>query len=141
MVAAMTTCRSAFQRPAWYTVESGWSATIAYTYSDARQNNVSGDIGGYAANYNQYLFDLPYPKDYPMLPSNAVAEQRLVMTYSHDIPWDLVVGRTAFASPPRSPVDGTYGCPTICNQYGSRTKEVSKTYRRKPSAIATLISS
>lgn len=107
-----------------YTMESGWSATIAYTYSDARQNNVSGDVGGYAANYNQYLFDLPYPRDYPMLPSNAVPRHRLVMTYSHDIPWDLVVaGKLTLATP--IPVDGTFGCPTICNQYGGQTKEVS----------------
>jgi TonB dependent receptor/Carboxypeptidase regulatory-like domain len=107
-----------------YTMESGWSATIAYTYSDAFQNNVSGDQSGYAANYNQYLFDLPYPKDYPMLPSNAVAKHRIVGTYSHDLPWNLVIaGKLTLATP--IPVDNTYGCPGVCNIYGGSTHEVS----------------
>jgi hypothetical protein len=107
-----------------YTMESGWSMTIAYTYSDAFQNNVSGDQAGYAANYNQYLFDRPYPWNYTQLPSNAVAKHRLVVTYSQDIPWGLVAaGKLTLATP--IPVDGTHGCPMVCNQFGGTTQEVS----------------
>jgi len=74
-----------------YTKESGWSSTIAYTYSNAFQTNSSGNSADYNVNYNQYLFDLPYPNLYPFVPSNAVPKHRLVATYSHDAAWGLVV--------------------------------------------------
>jgi outer membrane receptor for ferrienterochelin and colicin len=110
-----------------YTRESGWSMTIAYTYSDAFQNNSSGDEAGYIAGYNQYLFDLPYPADYKMLPSVAVPRHRVVVTYSHDLPWNFVVaGKLTLATP--IPIDGAYGipnCPPATNQYNGCTVETS----------------
>jgi outer membrane receptor protein involved in Fe transport len=107
-----------------YTRESGWSMTIAYTYSDAFQNNSSGDEAGYNAGYNQYLFDLPYPADYKMLPSVAVPKHRLVVTYSHDLPWNFVVaGKVTLATP--QPIDGAYCCVAGYNQYGGSVVESS----------------
>ncbi len=107
-----------------YTVESGWSATVAYTYSDAYQSNTSGNSADYNVNYNQYLFDYPYPSNYPLLPSNAVPKHRLVATYSHDAPWGLVVAAKLTLETP-IPVGGAYGCPTICTPYGGQTIDVS----------------
>jgi outer membrane receptor protein involved in Fe transport len=105
-----------------YTRESGWSMSIAYTYSDAFQNNSSGDEAGYIAGYNQYLFDKPYPADYALLPSVAVPRHRVVVTYSHDLPWNFVVaGKLTLATP--IPIDGAYCCQL--NQYGGEVSETS----------------
>ena len=107
-----------------YTKESGWSTTIAYTYSDATQNNFSGQNDGYAVNYNQYFFDAPYPSDFKMLPSNAIPKHRLVATYSHDAPWGVsVAGKLTLETP--IAVGGAYGCPAVCTPYGGTTVEVS----------------
>ena len=107
-----------------YTKESGWSATIAYTYSDATQNNFSGQPDGYAVNYNQYLFDAPYPSEFKLLPSNAIPRHRVVATYSHDILWGMsFAGKLTLETP--IPVGGPYGCPMVCTPYGGTTVEVS----------------
>ena len=82
------------QKP--YTKASGWSATIAYTFSHAKQNN-SYDYG---AAGNMYLFDLPVAEDYPFIRSSAVPRHRLVMTGTLDLPWDMqVAGKLSLASP------------------------------------------
>jgi len=63
-----------------YTKESGWGATIAYTYSDASQNR---DIN------EHYSFDRATIGDYPFITSNAVAKHRLVATGTIDGPWAI----------------------------------------------------
>ena len=97
-----------------YTPESGWSATIAYTYSDAYQN----DYYSYASN-NSYLFDLPKVSMYPFIPSSVIPKHRLVMTGSVDGPWDLTFGAKLSLATPIG-VGGAVGCPTTiqqCNGY------------------------
>src|SRR5205823_10267254 len=82
-----------------YTPASGWSASFSYTYSNAYQNNVAGNLNPYQGSPNAYLFDLPSPKDYPLLPSTAVPKHRLVATGSYDLPWGLsLAGRGEIAS-------------------------------------------
>ena len=95
-----------------YTPASGWSASFAYTYSNAYQNNVAGGGNPYAGNPNGYLFDLPNPKDYPLLPSTAVPKHRIVATGSYDLPagWSLS-GRGEVAS--ATYIDTIFGCPFV----------------------------
>ncbi len=93
-----------------YTPASGWSATFAYTYSNAYQNNVAGPLNPYQGSPNAYLFDLPNPKDYPLLPSTAVPKHRLVATGTYDLPWGLqLAGRGEIAS--STNLDAILGCP------------------------------
>ncbi len=66
-----------------FTVESGWGATFAYTFTHAKQNR---DIS------QHYSFDYPTIHDYPFITSNAAAKHRIVMTGSLDGPWGLVFG-------------------------------------------------
>ena len=54
-----------------YTEESGWGATVAYTFTDAVQNR---DIN------EHYVFDGPSVTSYPFITSNAAAKHRLVAT-------------------------------------------------------------
>ncbi len=85
-----------------YTHESGWGATVAYTYSDASQNR---DIN------EHYSFDRATIQDYPFITSNAVAKHRLVATGTIDGPWDIVYsGKLTLATP--IPYDGFYNVPT-----------------------------
>jgi outer membrane receptor protein involved in Fe transport len=103
------------QKP--YTKASGWSATVAYTFSAAKQNNSYA----YGAAGNMYLFDYPVAADYPMLRSSAVPRHRLVLTGTLDLPWDMQLGgKLALATP--IPTSVIYGCgPGIpgCNPYNS----------------------
>ena len=100
-----------------YTTASGWSASVAVTYSNAYQNNVAGPLNPYQGSPNAYLFDLPNPKDYPMEPSTAVPEWRLVATGSYDLPWGLSFSAKGEISTPTY-VDAILACPTVCNPYG-----------------------
>ncbi|WP_329742208.1 TonB-dependent receptor domain-containing protein [Dyella sp. A6] len=68
-----------------YTHESHWGATIAYTYSDAWQNNDNNDPT------DQYAFDFATIGNYPYTRS-GVSKHRLVATGSLDGPWGLVFG-------------------------------------------------
>jgi outer membrane receptor protein involved in Fe transport len=101
-----------------YTHESGWAASIAYTFTDAQQNRLYND--GYA-------FDLPHLSNYPYTTSNAVAKQRLVVTGNIDGPWGLVFGgKLTLATP--IPVTAIAGCPvngTSCNPYGTNAWPVA----------------
>ena len=93
-----------------YTPASGWSASFAYTYSNAYQNNVAGPLNPYQGSPNAYLFDLPNPKDYPLEPSTAVPRHRLVATGSYDLPWGLrLSGKGEIAS--ATYIDTILGCP------------------------------
>ena len=105
-----------------YTRESHWSATIAYTYTDATQNRLFTD--GYA-------FDLPHVNNYPYTLSTAVAKHRLVATASIDGPWGLLfAGKVTLATP--IPVTTIVGCTqlgvpvgTSCNAYGTNAYPVA----------------
>lgn len=111
----------AAQKP--YTPQSGWSATISYTFSAAKQNNIAGGSNPYSINNNQYLFDLPYPNEYPYLLATAVPRHRLVATYSRDLFWGLTMaGKLEVSTPPAAAT--IFGCPNneqVCNQYGGNT--------------------
>jgi len=63
-----------------YTKESGWYASVAYTYTDAKENRKSGE---------HYSLDEEDINDYPFLRSSGVAKHRLVAVGSIDGPWDM----------------------------------------------------
>jgi outer membrane receptor protein involved in Fe transport len=69
-----------------YTHESGWGATIAYTYSHATKNNDNGDPT------DQYAFDYATIGHYPFVAAPQVPRQRLVATATLDGPWGFVFG-------------------------------------------------
>jgi len=69
------------QKP--YSKESGWAASIAYTYTNAIQNR---DIN------EHYSFDRATIADYPFIRSNAAPRNRIVMIGSYDIPWGITLG-------------------------------------------------
>ncbi|MGH8288049.1 MAG: TonB-dependent receptor [Steroidobacteraceae bacterium] len=98
-----------------YTPESHWGASIAYTYSRAFQNNPLT----YESN-NGYEFDLPFPSDYPYLPSSAVPRHRLVITGSVDGPWGMLYGAKLALSTP-TPDAAIEGCPdpSECHGYNA----------------------
>ena len=93
-----------------YTRRSGWSATIAYTYSDAYQN----DYYSYFTN-NAYLFDLPKVSMYPMVPSSVIPKNRLVITGSVDGPWGIIYGAKLTLATPVG-FGGAAPCPTTLQQ-------------------------
>lgn len=108
-----------------YTKASGWSATISYTYSASDQNNLAGGSNPYQINNNQYLFDLPYPSDYPFVDGTATPTHRLVGTYSRDIFWGVTFAtKVELATPPHA--TGIFGCPNVCNAQGGSTTFVSR---------------
>ena len=111
----------AAQKP--YTVQSGWSATIAYTFSAAKQNNVAGGSNPYSIANNQYLFDLPYPYQYPFITATAVPRHRLVATYSRDLFWGIsMASKLELSTPPAAAT--IFGCPNgeqVCNNAGGNT--------------------
>jgi outer membrane receptor for ferrienterochelin and colicin len=111
------------QRP--YTKASGWSATISYTLSFADQNNLAGGSNPYAINSNQYLFDLPYPSQYPFIRGTAAPMHRVVATYTRDIFWGIsTAAKVELATPQYAAA--IFGCPNVCNVQGGSTVFVSK---------------
>jgi outer membrane receptor protein involved in Fe transport len=75
-----------------YTEQSGWGATFAYTFSDAKQNHIHID--------DCCAFDEETVKQYPIIRSNAVARHRLVATGSLRGPWEMIFGgKLTVASP------------------------------------------
>ncbi|MET0498477.1 MAG: TonB-dependent receptor [Steroidobacteraceae bacterium] len=78
-----------------YTPESGWSATLAYTYSDASENR-----SNVASDDETFLFDYPTVGGYGWHPSTGVAKHRLVSTVIYDGPWGVnVSAKWTLASP------------------------------------------
>jgi outer membrane receptor protein involved in Fe transport len=67
-----------------YTKESGWSASFAYTYTDAKGNRA---MRGQDGTYEDYGFDEETIHQYPFIQSNAVAKHRLVAVGALDGPW------------------------------------------------------
>ena len=68
-----------------YTKESGWGATVAYTYTHALQNNDNNTPD------DQYAFDYETIGNYPYTGS-GVSKHRLVATGTIDGPWGFVFG-------------------------------------------------
>lgn len=113
----------AAQKP--YTKQSRWSATIAYTLSFADQNNLAGGSNPYQINNNQYLFDLPYSNQYPLIRGTAVPQHRLVVTYTRDLFWGISAAtKVELATPTYDTV--IFGCNTVCNPQGGTTLFASR---------------
>jgi hypothetical protein len=78
-----------------YTKESGWYATIAYTYTDAKENRKEAGAAG-----NQYALDEPDIASYPFLDSYLVPKHRLVAAGSIDGPGGMTYsGKIVLATP------------------------------------------
>jgi outer membrane receptor protein involved in Fe transport len=77
------------ERP--FTEDSRWSATFAYTYTDASGNR---DIN------ETFAFDEEFISDYPFIASNAVPEHRFVATGSYQAPWGfMLAAKLTLATP------------------------------------------
>jgi outer membrane receptor protein involved in Fe transport len=88
-----------------YTKESHWGTTIAYTYSQSRQNNDNSDPT------DQYAFDYEKIGNYPFTGS-GVAKHRLVVTGTLDGPWGFVMGaKLTLATPIPDLNQACYGAP------------------------------
>jgi outer membrane receptor protein involved in Fe transport len=96
-----------------YTVDSHWSASFAYTYTNAVQNNDNNDPT------DQYAFDFSTIKAYPY--TNAgVARHRLVATGSLDGPWGFVFGSKLTLATPIPDLNlACYGLPATGQEIGS----------------------
>lgn len=99
-----------------YTRESGWGASIAYTFTDASQNRSITE---------HYSFDQETIHQYPFIRSNAAARHRLVMTGSVHAPWDLIAGAKLTLATP-IPDDGI-AFPGFNQPSGSSNVPVSAT--------------
>lgn len=69
------------QKP--FSREAGWGASVAYTWTHARQNR---DVN------EHYSFDAETIGDYPFIVSNAAPRHRLVLTGSYAGPWGITFG-------------------------------------------------
>ncbi len=114
-----------FAKP--YTPASGWSASFAYTYSNAYQNNVAGGTNPYEGAPNGYLFDLPNPKDYPMLPSTAVPRHRLVSAGTYDLGsgWSVSGKGEVSSATYLDAIVGLPNCPTMCTAIGGNATPIN----------------
>ncbi len=66
-----------------YTREAGWSASLAYTWSHAKERlEFNGD----------YQLDYAYARLSPFVLSNQVPKHRLVAVGSVDVPWGVILG-------------------------------------------------
>lgn len=78
-----------------YSIDSGWGMTLAYTYSDAKENRMNAAISD-----EHYTFDYPNVDGQGFLRSIGVAKHRLVLTGTIDGPWGMVYsGKAIYASP------------------------------------------
>ncbi|TAL83545.1 MAG: TonB-dependent receptor [Rhodanobacter sp.] len=95
-----------------YTKESGWGATIAYTYTHSAQNNDNN------SPTDQYAFDEETIGAYPFTGA-GVAKHRLVVTGSMDGPWGLVMGAKLTLATPIPDLNlACYGAPAPNNGNG-----------------------
>jgi hypothetical protein len=67
-----------------FTEESGWGATFAYTYSDAKENRSNA-----GAFDEHYIFDYPNLDGADWQRATGVPRHRLVATGIYDAPWDI----------------------------------------------------
>ncbi|MEO6264598.1 MAG: hypothetical protein ABIO58_06540, partial [Luteimonas sp.] len=65
-----------------YTKSSGWGATIAYTYTDAKENRQFGE---------HYALDYPTLDQFGWKKAGGVAPHRLVATGIYDAPWGITL--------------------------------------------------
>ncbi len=80
-----------FEKP--YTSESGWSASIAYTYSWAKEKlEFNGD----------YQFDYPYAYNSLTVLSSQVPKNRLVAIGTMDLPWGMQGGAKFVIESPKA---------------------------------------
>ncbi|HEV7605771.1 MAG TPA: TonB-dependent receptor [Steroidobacteraceae bacterium] len=74
-----------------FTQESHWGTTLAYTFTNAKQNR---DIN------EHYAFDVSSINLYPFILSNAAAKHRVVATGTYSAPWGLMVaGKLTWSTP------------------------------------------
>jgi len=84
-----------------YSDESPWGVTLAYTFSDAKENRLSSANTG-----ERYLFDLPNLDGQPFLRSVGVPRHRLVATGTVGFAGFIVSSKLTLATPePLSAVD------------------------------------
>jgi hypothetical protein len=115
-----------------YTEDSGWGATLAYTYTDATQNHIHID--------DCCAFDEETVAQYPIITSSAAAKHRLVATGSVRAPWGIVAGGKLTLATPLPVTDlacfgATYptgsGCTPIAatprNTIGFKTLDIQLT--------------
>jgi hypothetical protein len=89
-----------------YTADSHWGATIAYTYTDSKQNNDNQDMT------DTYALDEATIGQYPFIGS-AVSRHRLVSTGTLDGPWGLLFATKLTLSTPIASVNlACYGTDT-----------------------------
>ena len=103
-----------------YTSDSGWSVSLAYTYTDAEHNRQIDD---------NYAFDKARIEDYPFITANDVPEHRFVAAGSIDAPWGLTFGAKIVLETPRPinqigfygnrPPDGSHGQPVAFEPPGT----------------------
>jgi TonB dependent receptor/Carboxypeptidase regulatory-like domain len=90
-----------------FTKESGWSAKIAYTYTNATTNSYTGDQES-GFTQNEFSANWPTVAQAPWVHSNFAPKHRIVMTGSYQLPWDVVVGgKITLASPLPDTIDGS----------------------------------
>lgn len=112
------------QRP--YTRQSGWSATISYTFSAGAQNNLAGGTNPYQLANNEYMFDIPFPWQAPMLRATAVPRHRVVATYTRDLWWGISTAAKLELATPTSAA-GVFPCPNFpCGSYQGNVVYVSR---------------
>lgn len=81
------------QKP--YSSESRWSATFAYTYTNAKENRLNS-----ATEDETYVFDFATLEDFGWHTSTGVARHRLVATGLFDAPWGISLStKLTLASP------------------------------------------
>ena len=75
-----------------YVSESGWSASFAYTYSDAEERlEFNGD----------YQVDYAFSYYAPYVRSGEVPKHRLVAVGSYDVPWGITLGAKMVVETPK----------------------------------------
>ena len=78
-----------------YSTESGWSATLAYTFTDAEENR-----SNVAASDEHYIFDYADVGGFGWHSSTGVPRHRLVGTGIYDAPWGISLSaKLTLASP------------------------------------------
>jgi outer membrane receptor protein involved in Fe transport len=104
-----------------YTQESGWGTTLAYTFTDAKQNHIHID--------DCCAFDEESVAQYPFITSSAAARHRVVLTGSLKGPWETILGAKLTVASPLPFTDLACGILPAGQTYatGSTCKPISVT--------------
>ncbi len=82
-----------------FTEESKWGTTVAYTFTNAKQNRNIDE---------HYSFDQSSIKEYLFITSNATPKHRLVATGSYSAPWGLMIaGKLTYSTATPHTVDAS----------------------------------